>query len=376
MDYLRNERGFTLIEMLVAMILVAVVVAAFVGLVTTAAREWGSLQGQADVQQHPRVAVSRLVAEIRQARDFVIATGGTALGLVKATVLTANSANGATSIVVEDASVLRSGSPIVLISLNRVEQVTATGIAGNTVTVSPALTYPHKTGEQVRRAPSALSVAGSPGNTTVAVASGSAFQTGDPVAVGDEGPFTVTGISGNILTLNQALTQSHPIGEIVQPLAVVFQCESGCPATGAQVTRCAQGCNTASNRMVLADLLAAPSGRQMFASTRSTLTAGVALGATQLCVQSVSGFAVNDRVLIDRDIYGPRVNTAADRRTVTVVDSGTNCLTVDQGVLAARAAGALVRVAAVDVNILATQFNDVVQQTQEVAITSRATLRN
>lgn len=374
----QNERGLSLIEMVIAMTLLGLVALTFYGLVSVAVQGWAALEGQLDVQQHPRVAVGRLGDEIRQSRDFVIAGGGTALGLVKATLLTQDASGGATSFTVEDASALAVNRPIVLIDLNRLEQVTVTAIAGTTVTVTPALTFPHKQGELIRRAQSALASAPTCGvstcSLTLASGGGSAFQIGDSVAVGGEAPFTVMSVVGDTLTITPVLVQSHTGGEAVQPLTVVFQ------LSGSQLTRCVQNCDVSSNQIVLADLLTVPSGKQFFSSVQTTLSTSGAPGATQICVQSTVGFAVNDQIQVGRDTYGTRVVAPADRRIVTAIGSGGSCsagfLTLNLGLNATHAAGDVVRVRAVDLNVLATQFNDAIQQTQEVPVATKVQTRN
>lgn len=359
----------TLLEMVIAMALMAIVMAVFYQLVVVATRGWAGLEGQIDVQQIPRVTIQRVLGEVMQSRDFMIGTGGTALGLVKMTILTADAARGDTTIVVEDASMLAVGRPIVLLNINRLEQVAVTGIAGNNITVSP-LASAHRRGETVRRAQSTLSAAAAPGATTVSVADGSVFQIGDPIAVEDEIPLTVTAVVGNTLTITPALAQSHSASEVVQPLSVLFR------LSGTQLMRCTANCNNPANEIVIADGVAVPAGRQLFASVRSSIASPASVGATQICVQSVIGFAVDDRIQIDREVYEGRVVTTADRGRIMAVDGVTNCLTVDRGITAPRAAGDQVRVAAVEMNMLATQFNDALQQTQEVTVSSRAAMRN
>jgi len=367
MRTLRGERGLTLLETVLAIALLAIVLLVLYGLVGVGIRGWVSLTGQSEVQQHPRVAVGRVLAEVSQSKDAVVGAGGTSLGLIKVTPLTADAPVGAVSVTVEDASPLVAGRPLVLLNLNSVETLTVTSIAGAAVSVSPALARAHRRGEAVRRGQTSLTAAAAAGSTVLTVASGGALCAPgtcagpDAVAVGGEGPLTVTAIAGNLVSISPALAQNHAVGEPVQPLTVVFQ------LSGAQVLR---------NGVVLADLLAVPPGRTLFAVPSTTLTAGVIPGATLLCVQSVAGFAVNDRIQVDREGYGTDQAVPADRRTVVAVDGAANCLTVDRGLSAQRPAGTPVRVLAVEMNVLGTQFNSAIGQTQEVAVTSRAALRN
>jgi len=134
-----HEDGLTLVEMLIAIVLMSLVVVTFYELIGVAVRGWAALEGQMDVQQQPRVAFTRVSSEVRQARDFVIGGAGRELGLVKVTVLVQDAAAGLTTLEVEDASVLASGMPLAILSLDRVERATVSGISGTTVTLSSNL---------------------------------------------------------------------------------------------------------------------------------------------------------------------------------------------------------------------------------------------
>lgn len=361
MRTVRGERGLTLLETVISIALLAMVLLVLYGLVGVGIRGWVSLTGQADVQQHPRIAAGRVLAEVSQSKDVVVGVGGTSLGLVKVTQLAADAPAGATSVTVEDTSPLAAG-PIVLLNLNSQETLTASGIAGTTVSLSTPLARAHRRGEVVRRGQTTLSTAAPAGSTVLNVADAGPLAAAYGVAVSGEGPLLVTGpIVGNLVSVSPALAQDHAAGETVQPLTVVFQ------LSGAQLLR---------NGVVLADLLAAPPGRPLFSVTGTTLTVAALPQATLLCVQSVAGIAVNDRIQIDREIYGADQAVIADRRTVVRVDAVANCLTVDRGLTAQRPAGTPVRVLAVEMNMLGTQFNSAIGQTQEVAVTSKAALRN
>lgn len=360
----RGELGLTLLETVISIALLAMVLLAMYGLVGVGIRGWVSLTGQADVQQHPRIAAGRVLAEVSQSKDVVIGAGGTSLGLVKVTQLAADAPAGAASVTVEDASALAAGFPVVLLNLNSQETLTANApIVGATVPVTPTLTRAHRRGEVVRRGQTSLNAAASTGSTVLTVANANTtLAVLEAVAVGGEGPLTVTAIApGNLVSISPALTRDHAAGEAVQPLTVVFQ------LSGTQLLR---------NGVVLADLLAVPPGRALFSVPTMTLTAAALPGTTLLCVQSVVGFAVNDHIQVDREVYGADQAVIADRGTVVSVNAVTNCLTVDRGLTAQRAAGAAVRVLAVEMNVLGTQFNSAIGQTQEVAVTSKAALRN
>jgi hypothetical protein len=182
----------------------------------------------------------------------------------------------------------------------------------------------------------------------------------DTISIGGEGPFTVTG-TANPFTISPAVAQAHSAGEVVQPLAVVFQ------LTGTQLLR---------NGAILADLLAVPTGRSLFNVPTTSLVGTVPPGATQLCVQSVAGFSVNDRLQVDRETYGTDQAVLPDRGTVVSVNTGTNCLTLDHGLTTTRPTGTAVRVMAVEINFLATQYNSAIGQTQTASVTAKAALRN
>ncbi|MDQ7819884.1 MAG: prepilin-type N-terminal cleavage/methylation domain-containing protein [Armatimonadota bacterium] len=355
----RAQQGLTLLETVLAVALLALVLAAVYALVTVGARGWAGLVGQADVQQHPRVAVSRILAEVRQSRDFVISSGGTSLGLVKVTRLTADALPGATAVSVEDASPLAAGRPVTLIRLTSAETASAASVAGTTVTLSAPLGLPHRRGEPVRRGQTTLAAPAAAGTTTLAVAD-AVLAAGDAVAVGTEGPFVVTAVAGTSATVTPALGRSHAAGEPVQPLAVVYT------LAGTQLLR---------NGVVLADLLSAPPGRALFSAPAAVLAAGVPVGATRLCVDTVAGFSAGDRVQVGQELYGVQA-FPADRLQVLSVDSAAGCLVVSPGVAFARPAGTPVRVMVVEVSLLASQYNDALGQTQTAAIVSRAALRN
>jgi len=378
----RNEAGFTLIEMVIAMVVLSLVIIAFYALITTLTRQWAGMEGQMEVQQQPRLAAGRIVAEIRQARDFVVGScasppcsSGNSLGLVKATVLSADAAAAATTICVDDTSSLASGKPIVLVNVTSYEQVTASSFSGSCGTGSPvtvsALSSAHKQGELIRRAQSALSANALSASTTLSVTSASTyFQANDSVAVGSEGPFTVSAASGTTLTITHALASNHSYGDVVQPPSVVSK------LVGTQANRCTHDWST--NGIVLADA-ANPSGLQLFSVVQSTLASSAAVGASSLCVVSATGFAANNRLQVDRETYNAGLVTLPDRATISSVSGacagGTTVAIHWDWTNASRPSGTMVRVNAISVNLMTSQVN-ANQQTQQVNVTSTATPRN
>ncbi len=144
------EQGFTLIELLVAVALLAAIAVPFYALVVGADRGWSLLQGQLDAQQNPRVALERLVNDLRQATDFSI-TGGTQLSIQKVTILVCPASVGATQVLVENASDIQVNSTITLTALSAQETgktvtaigsvttCSANGATGTSLTISPAV---------------------------------------------------------------------------------------------------------------------------------------------------------------------------------------------------------------------------------------------
>ncbi|HEY3249339.1 MAG TPA: prepilin-type N-terminal cleavage/methylation domain-containing protein, partial [bacterium] len=315
-----GQRGLTLIELVISIALLAVLGGIFYGMIVTVARGWGGLQGQLDVQQNPRIAVNRMMAEIGQARDFMIDSAGNTLSLVKGTILTADAAAGATTFMVEDASALTSGKPALLLNVLSAERVTISSISGTTVTVSPALTIAHKQGEAVRRDQTTVSGALSSGATSITVTSVTPFAVGDSIAIGNEAPLTVTAI-GASLTVTPATGQAHSVGEVVQVVTVFFQLDTGT----SQLKRCTSSCDNSNNKIVLADYAAAQVSLQLFTAVQTTLSVAAARGATSITVTNTANFAVNDVMQVGRDTYGAGAIvsiTPTDRKRVRVITGG------------------------------------------------------
>ncbi len=400
----RDDSGLSLIEVVIAVVLFAVIAGVFYGLIVNVTRGWGAVQGQLDVQQNPRLAVTRITAEIEQARDFMIDTAGTTLSVVKGTVLAADVAAGATTFTVEDATVLAAPScpsgpgnacSALLLNVLSFERVYITSITGNSVTISSGLTRAHKQGEAVRRDQSTRAGPPSSGQVIIGVGNGEAFKVGDTIAVGSEAPFTITGIFGGLLTITPATGQTHYGGEVVQIVTVVFKLQTGTN----QLTRCTTGCNNSANEIVLADYAAAQSGAQLFAATYTSLSAAAARASTSITVSNTAGFAVNDLIQIGRDLYAAGTTgaiTPPDRKRIRVIAAGapgslTLCSATytagascpssgngsSEGLTADRAINDPARVNAVTISILGTRINPLLGgQTQESMITAKVGLRN
>jgi hypothetical protein len=108
---------------------------------------------------------------------------------------------------------------------------TVTAIAGNVLTISPALTHAHRVDDVVTRTvavgnTSALTAAVAVGATTLAVGAGTSFAVNDMVALGASANPTLTdanfdwgrvsAITGNTLTVHRALSHAHAVGDVVR----------------------------------------------------------------------------------------------------------------------------------------------------------------
>lgn len=108
---------------------------------------------------------------------------------------------------------------------------TVTAIAGNVLTISPALTHAHHTDDVVARTVavgnnSALTAAVAAGSTTLAVGAGTSFAVNDMVALAAGANPTlgdasfdwarVTAIAGNTLTVHRAMSHGHAVGDVVR----------------------------------------------------------------------------------------------------------------------------------------------------------------
>ena len=263
----RGERGFTLIELVIAAALLGGVVATFYFMIVTTTRGWLLLQGQLDTQQNPRAASDRVVADLQQALDN--APGGT-LTVQKTTVIVCPVTTATTSVIqVENASDIVTGtvvtltalstgvSPTTVSSIGAPTTCAANGVTGTALTITPAVTsgtapfgLPYGTllgpipvtytsgGTQMTRAGqaladyvSALSITGTAttlsaaapaGVTTPTVASTAGFAAGDLIFVGSE-IRAIVSIAGGTLNLDQGLFATHAAGDTVRKKVVTLQ---------------------------------------------------------------------------------------------------------------------------------------------------------
>ncbi|GAW94137.1 prepilin-type N-terminal cleavage/methylation domain-containing protein [Calderihabitans maritimus] len=68
MDW-RDTRGFTLVEVILTSVIIGLLLGGVYTLLSGGMRSWQVSEGRIDVQQNVRIAVSRIVREIREARQ-------------------------------------------------------------------------------------------------------------------------------------------------------------------------------------------------------------------------------------------------------------------------------------------------------------------
>jgi len=71
--YNKQQRGFSLIEMMVVVVILGIIVLGLVTFFTGGAKSWVAGQSQLEAQRNARQAMDRMVREIREA-DYVIST--------------------------------------------------------------------------------------------------------------------------------------------------------------------------------------------------------------------------------------------------------------------------------------------------------------
>jgi len=265
---IETERGFTLIELVVAAALLGAVVVTFYFMITTTTRGWLLLQSQLDLQQNPRVASDRVVRDLQQAIDN--STGGT-LTVQKAVILVCPVGATATTTViyvqtptdlvtgtVVTLTALSTGlSPTIVSTIGAVSTCASTGVSGTALTITPSVTsgtapfgLPYGTllapiavtyttaGTQMTRAgqpladlinflsftqsSTTLSAQAPAGVTTPTVASATGFAAGDLIFIGSE-IRSISSIAGSTLNLDQGLFITHTSGETVRKKIVTVQ---------------------------------------------------------------------------------------------------------------------------------------------------------
>jgi len=72
---IKNQKGFSLIEMMVVVVVLGVIVLALVTFFTGGTKSWVSGQYQLTAQRNARQAMDRMVREIREGNNFAIGAG-------------------------------------------------------------------------------------------------------------------------------------------------------------------------------------------------------------------------------------------------------------------------------------------------------------
>lgn len=266
----RDERGTTLVELLMVLGLLVVFANAFYLPIILSLRGSALLRGQLEVQQQPRVAMERLINDLRQASDYAITTGPPLrLAITKVTALLCGAGAGAGTIIVGNATDLRVGDAVgVTAGAVGLEETGKTitaigsgtcagGASGGALTISPAVinafpagsvvspvnpnvTYELNAAKQLLRngavladnvdavcfrdRRSTLAAAAGAGATSIAInsangvcpnASASSFAVGDLIFIEFE-LRTVTAVAGTSLTLDLGLSQNHAAGAPVR----------------------------------------------------------------------------------------------------------------------------------------------------------------
>jgi len=72
---IKNQKGFSLIEMMVVVVILGLIVLGLVTFFTGGAKSWVAGQSQLKAQREARQAIDRMVREIREGNNFVIGGG-------------------------------------------------------------------------------------------------------------------------------------------------------------------------------------------------------------------------------------------------------------------------------------------------------------
>lgn len=72
--YVKNQKGFSLIEMMVVVVILGLVVLGLVTFFTGGVKSWVTGQSQLTAQRNARQAMDRMVREIREGNSFTIST--------------------------------------------------------------------------------------------------------------------------------------------------------------------------------------------------------------------------------------------------------------------------------------------------------------
>jgi prepilin-type N-terminal cleavage/methylation domain-containing protein len=74
--YIKNQKGFSLIEMMVAMAVLGLIVLGLVTFFTGGTRSWVTGQHQLEAQRNARLSMDRMVKEIREGKNIISSSDG------------------------------------------------------------------------------------------------------------------------------------------------------------------------------------------------------------------------------------------------------------------------------------------------------------
>ncbi len=162
-------QGFTLVEMLIASVLMLIILSALYSVLESNRRTYAVGQRKVEVQQSARIAMETIQTDIRLAgygyptdpalvAPLLKITAATATSITfwadlnnRSTLLSADVNAGATTLPVASASGVNSGETIWLINGGRFESATVSSVAGNTITVSAGISTAYPQATQVGR---------------------------------------------------------------------------------------------------------------------------------------------------------------------------------------------------------------------------------
>ena len=105
-----NQKGFSLIEMMVVVVILGLIVLGLVTFFTGGAKSWVAGQSQLTAQRNARQAIDRMVREIREGNNFVIDTGDN--GIITISYLSSFGKNPVTYRL-SNTTISRDGSPLI-----------------------------------------------------------------------------------------------------------------------------------------------------------------------------------------------------------------------------------------------------------------------
>ena len=231
---LRGQTGLTLTELMVAMTVAGLLLAAGYGVFRVQQKTYAVQSQVVEIQQNARVAVNLLTRDLRMAGHGVprlwtvdiggntyshaVTTVGTAMTLLGCFgaprgYLSTSADKGDTQIDLVDASAFDNEDRRYVFIGEYDKAIIIDEIDGNTVRLNQGLKKRYPT--------TRLTANADPGATQISVAGTSSILIGDILILGDE-RLHVTGIGGNLITFSNPLQLEHISGTRVNPIPVYF----------------------------------------------------------------------------------------------------------------------------------------------------------